>query len=104
MMRMQVWRDMPPQFVVALVGTISWAVVSIALGLPLIRSWTRRMEQRSAQNLPPDVTARLARIEAAVESIAIEVERISESQRFMAKLQAERPPLASGENPPDRQR
>jgi hypothetical protein len=34
---------------------------------------------------------RLARIEAAVESIAIEVERISEAQRFTTKLLSERP-------------
>ena len=33
---------------------------------------------------------RLARIEAAVESIAIEVERISEAQRFTTKLLSER--------------
>ncbi|MFI5243863.1 MAG: hypothetical protein ACHQQR_01470 [Gemmatimonadales bacterium] len=33
---------------------------------------------------------RLARIEQAVEAIAIEVERISESQRFISKLLGER--------------
>ena len=33
---------------------------------------------------------RLRRLEQAIESIAIEVERISESQRFSAKLLAER--------------
>jgi hypothetical protein len=38
---------------------------------------------------PPDVIARLDRIEAAVETVAIEVERIAEAQRFSAKLQAE---------------
>jgi hypothetical protein len=38
---------------------------------------------------PPDVVALLQRIENAVESVAIEVERIAEAQRFSAKLQAE---------------
>ena len=33
---------------------------------------------------------RLARIEQAVDAIAIEVERIAESQRFLTKLQTER--------------
>ncbi|HEY3258553.1 MAG TPA: hypothetical protein VGJ64_06825 [Gemmatimonadaceae bacterium] len=47
--------------------------------------------------MPVDVSARLARIEAAVDSIAVEVERISESQRFLTKLQAERPVLRPGE-------
>ena len=35
---------------------------------------------------------RLTRLEQAVESVAIEVERISESQRFQAKLMAEKQP------------
>jgi hypothetical protein len=90
--------------VVALVGTVTWGIVAKVLGLPLIRSWTRRMEQRNAQSLPPDVSARLARIEAAVESIAIEVERISESQRFMAKLQSDRASLPPGGSSAERQR
>jgi hypothetical protein len=34
------------------------------------------------------VSQQLARIEATVEAIAIEVERISEAQRFTARLQA----------------
>jgi hypothetical protein len=62
------------------------------------------MERRNEHGLPPDVSNRLARIEAAVDSIAIEVERISESQRFLAKLQADRAPLSSGGTPPERQR
>ncbi len=33
---------------------------------------------------------RFMRLEQSVEAIAIEIERISEGQRFMAKLQAER--------------
>jgi hypothetical protein len=40
--------------------------------------------------LPPDVGARLERMEQALDSIAIEVERISEGQRFTTKLLAER--------------
>jgi hypothetical protein len=38
--------------------------------------------------------SKLERIESAVEAIAIEVERISEAQRFSAKLQAESYKLA----------
>jgi hypothetical protein len=40
---------------------------------------------------------RLARIEHAVEAIAIEVERVSEGQRFTTKLLAERPPVPTAE-------
>ena len=53
---------------------------------------TKRWE-RAPQQLPPqsspDVTARLERIEHAVEAVAIEVERIAEAQRFSAKLMAD---------------
>ena len=42
----------------------------------------------SASTTPSD--QRLARIEAAVEAVAIEVERISEAQRFTTRLLTER--------------
>jgi hypothetical protein len=38
---------------------------------------------------------RLERIEQAVDTIAIEVERISEGQRFVTRLMAERPSAAA---------
>jgi hypothetical protein len=43
-----------------------------------------------------DIALRLSRIEAGVEATAIEVERISEGQRFTSKLLSERgaPPKA----------
>ena len=40
----------------------------------------------------PVMTEQLQRIEQAVDAMAIEIERISESQRFMAKLQANATP------------
>lgn len=60
---------------------------------PLIRAFARRLEARSIPAaLPsPEVVERLDRIERAVESIAVEVERVSEGQRFVTKLLAERP-------------
>jgi hypothetical protein len=52
----------------------------------------RRIEGRGAARdaVPPDVTARLERIERAVESVAVEVERISEGQRFVTRVLADR--------------
>lgn len=47
-----------------------------------------RLRQPPPPLSPPDVEARLARIEAAVEAIAIEVERNGELQRFNAKMLA----------------
>ena len=72
-------------------------IVAIVLGVPLMRARIREMDRRGAGALPDaHVAERLARIETAVESIAIEVERISEAQRFTTKLLAERTDAAKG--------
>ncbi len=66
-------------------------VAIIMVGLfPVIRAYARQLEAR-ARYAPtaPEVTARLERIERAVEAVAIEVERISEGQRFTTKLLSE---------------
>src|SRR5215207_3636693 len=60
----------------------------IVVGWPISRALGRRFERRGATPvLESGVTEQLQRIEQAVEAIAIEVERISESQRFLTKLQ-----------------
>ena len=60
----------------------------IIIGWPLARAFARRMDRRSdATAMNSGTNAQLQRIEQAVDAMSIEVERISESQRFMAKLQ-----------------
>lgn len=69
-------------------------VFMLAVLMPLAFGFTRRMWRRapSAPETPPDVISpRLDRLEQAVDAIAIEVERISESQRFVTKVMTERP-------------
>ena len=70
----------------------AFAMVAVtAIGVPLARAYARKIEREPQRPmLPPDVTARLERMEQAIASIAIEVERISEGQRFTTKLLAER--------------
>ena len=64
-------------------------LVVIIVGWPISRALGRRIERRGAsQAVDAGVTERLRRIEQAVEAVAIEVERISESQRYLAKIQA----------------
>ncbi len=66
-------------------------VTSIAVGVPLVKAFARRLDQQSTQpRIPSEVIARLERMEQAIESVAIEVERISEGQRFTTKLLSER--------------
>jgi hypothetical protein len=66
-------------------------IVMLVLGVPFVRALARRWERQPLQQtVPPEVTARLERIEQAVDAVAIEVERISEGQRFTTKLLSDR--------------
>jgi len=64
----------------------------VAIGMPIARAYARRLESRPATAVPSDVSARLERMEQAIDSIAVEVERISEGQRFTTKLLTDRVP------------
>lgn len=67
------------------------AVVVIAIGMPLVKVLGRLIERRTAPtHVPPEVMQRLAGIEQAVDAVAVEVERISEGQRFTTRLLSER--------------
>jgi hypothetical protein len=78
------------------------AIVITILGLPLVRVIARRLDRRDSVGAPAltKIEDRLARLEAGVDSIAVEIERISEGQRFTTKLLAERTSEASGSRPP----
>lgn len=76
-------------------------VAIVAIGFPFARAYARRMEQGPARPaIPADVAARLERMEQAIDSIAVEVERISEGQRFTTKLLADRVPAPASPMPP----
>jgi hypothetical protein len=69
----------------------------IVIGFPLARAYAKKIERgNDAARVPGDVSARLERMEQAIDSIAVEVERISEGQRFTTKLLAERSGAAVG--------
>ena len=63
----------------------------VSVGIPYVRGMNRRLEKEDAgSKLPNDVSARLERMEHAIDAIAVEVERISEGQRFTTKLLSDR--------------
>jgi hypothetical protein len=77
--------DIIPLFgMFATLGTGVW-MLKIWLGH---RERTRTLDQRGVGGSASD--ERLARVEQAVEAIAIEIERVSEGQRFVTKLLNER--------------
>ena len=66
-------------------------VTSAGLVAILISAWVRvRGIRNSASGGAPAIDKRLERMEQAIESVAVEVERISEAQRFTAKLLSDR--------------
>ena len=80
--------DIPPRTQeVVMMFFVTMAI--IVIGLPIARAISRWIDRRS--NAPAiktqDIQPHLVRIEQAVEAMAIEVERISEAQRYLTKLQ-----------------
>jgi len=76
-------------FIVPVVLFICMAAT--AIGLPVAKAYARRLDRGPSEpSIPPELQSRLERMEQALDSIAIEVERISEGQRFTTKLLAER--------------
>jgi hypothetical protein len=65
---------------------------TLVLLLPLVLAYARRLWHRGGPRQSVDIeeTPRLQRMEQAIESIALEVERIGEAQRFTTKLLTER--------------
>lgn len=83
-----------PQSVQNVIEGFFMTVVFIVVGFPLARAFGRRLDRTGPKGRPveisPELSERVERIEHAVDSIAVEVERISEGQRFTTKLLTER--------------
>ena len=62
-----------------------------AVMYPVACAFARKMDRDALQpKVPPEIMGRLERMEMAIDSIAVEVERISEGQRFTTKLLSDR--------------
>lgn len=87
-------RQGPPEEFFVLGG-----IFMVVVMLPLSLAYARRIWRRSAtviSSLPQEVVDRLTRLDHAVDSIAVEVERIGEGQRFMTRVLAEKGSASSG--------
>lgn len=80
------------QVMMVIAGFVGALTIPVAIIMVAVRL-TKRLKSHAPAS--PLDEQRLARLEQTLDAIAIEVERISESQRFTAKLQAER-----GQEPP----
>jgi tetrahydromethanopterin S-methyltransferase subunit G len=77
-------RSGPPEEAFVLTG-----IFFVVVLMPLSVAYARRIWRRgvaTVSTLPQEVMDRLTRLDQAVDSIAVEVERIGEGQRFMTRL------------------
>jgi hypothetical protein len=84
-------------FIVA-VGAVNGLFLLGALGL-----WLRYRERRAAARaLPQDerIAGELQELRAAIDTIAVEVERLGEGQRFVSRVLTERGTIPQGPTPP----
>src|SRR4051812_37399928 len=78
------------------------AIISIFVAFPIVVAiaraiWKRTSEPRRPRSIESDqVVRRLEQLQQTVEAMAIEVERISEGQRFVTRIMSERDKQALG--------
>jgi hypothetical protein len=76
----------PPENLIILMVVLASLAAATIIFYPLFRAFGRRLERRNDPPAEvPDMAPRLERIEQAIEAIAVEVERISEGQRYVTK-------------------
>ncbi|HEY4306697.1 MAG TPA: hypothetical protein VGM82_19665 [Gemmatimonadaceae bacterium] len=91
LMAQQPWR--PPRVDPDVVMGLSFSLLMV-IALPMSIAYARRVwrgKPQTATIKTDEISPRLERLEQAVDAIAIEVERISEGQRFVTKVMSERP-------------
>jgi len=90
-------RRIDPEMVIGM----SFALLMV-VALPMSIAYARRVWRGKPQAVAPrvdEIAPRLERLEHAVDAIAIEVERISEGQRFVTKVLSERPRATASMSP-----
>jgi hypothetical protein len=67
-------------------------VVVIFIGWPIARAFARRIDRRNEVGVlrAEDLQPQIRQLQESIDTMAVELERISESQRFQSKLLAER--------------
>ena len=81
---------MDPDAIIPIFGMLS-VFVFLPLSIGLSRYLWRRADPPARAGAPDDMTLRrLEELQQAVDTIAIEVERISEGQRFVTKMLSDR--------------
>lgn len=86
---------MDPDLAAGIVFSIIFAVL-MPISIGIARKIWRSAPRQTTPQIDPLLGQRMERLEQAVDAIAIEIERISESQRFMTKVMTDRAPTPAG--------
>jgi succinylarginine dihydrolase len=71
-------------------GMFFLTIIALVVVIPVIKAWYMKQEAQLKQpQLTPELSARLDRLETMIETVSIEVERVSEGQRFTSRLLSE---------------
>lgn len=83
--------DIPPE-VIPLVGMSLGIIMTMVILYPIARAIGKWIDRRSDRSLVKvaDIAPQIRQLQESVDVMAVELERISEAQRFQAKLMAER--------------
>lgn len=85
-------RDVVPRGAVQMTYAVCATLVAVAFVSPLMRFFLRRYERRATSaTISAAVQARLDAMDRNIDTVAVELERVSEGQRFTAKLLEQRP-------------
>jgi len=84
--------DMIPPQAVEIATAFFVTVAVCVIGFPIARAIGRLLDRKVQFRgvTAPDVTPQLRQLQESIDAMAIEIERISEGQRFTAKVLAER--------------
>jgi TolA-binding protein len=80
----------PEVQVFAQVAAISVGIIAAACGISV--ATYRSVKRIDRQNVAPsgDLQGQIEQLQQSIDTIAVEVERIAEAQRYMARLESER--------------
>jgi multidrug efflux pump subunit AcrA (membrane-fusion protein) len=85
----------PPGMIEGILGIIGGTFAGMTAMFLMYRLIMKWLENRGKRYnaLPDDTAQRLVRMEATMDAMAVEIERISEGQRFTSRLLADRTPV-----------
>ena len=77
------------------ISIVFTVLVLFPIAIAFARLLWKKATAASRPNIPTEAVVRLQRLEEAVDTVAVEMERVSEGQRFMSRLLAEPNALAA---------